>query len=109
MYKRQIAPGAVVISGLTTIETLGMIALAGPLANLILSGVLNIAAFILKGFSHVLSTLALLNAFIAFFNLIPFGELDGRKILAWSPTRWILIFIISLILLIFSSMPRYLI
>ncbi|RLG05769.1 MAG: hypothetical protein DRN59_04105 [Thaumarchaeota archaeon] len=104
-----IAPGAVVISGLTTIETLGMIALAGPLANLILSGILNIAAFIFKGFSHVLSTLALLNAFIAFFNLIPFGELDGRKILAWSPTKWILVFIISLILLIFSSMPRYLI
>ena len=82
-----IAPGAVVISGITSIEILGMTALVGPLINLALSAAFVIGGFIIRPFSLILFPLGILNAFIALFNLIPFGELDGRKVLAWSPAR----------------------
>jgi len=103
-----IAPGAVVIAGIVSIEVLGMTALIGPLINLALSAVFNIAAFILgqlPGFSapaylqYLLYRLGALNAFIAFFNLIPFGGLDGRKVLAWSPVKWAIAFGVSLVML----------
>jgi len=99
-----IAPGAVVVAGVASLETFGMIALAGPMTNLALSAILNVAGFILRRFYFIFFTLAQLNAFIALFNLIPFGELDGRKVLAWSPARWIVATILSAILLITSNL-----
>jgi len=99
-----IAPGAVVVTGITSIEILGMSALVGPLSNIVLAAGLDIAAYILSrlpsGFlPYLLYKLGALNAFIAFFNLIPFGELDGKKVFAWSPGKWAVAFVISLILL----------
>ena len=105
-----IAPGAVVISGLAPISVIGSIALAGPLSNIILSAIFYIGSYIfLKaiwiGWLHyVLWVLASLNAFIAFFNLLPFGALDGRKIVAWSPARWATVFAVSIILLVLGYM-----
>jgi Zn-dependent protease len=58
--------------------------------------------------ARILLPLSLLNAFIALFNLIPFGELDGRKILAWSPSRWAIAFAASIILLIAAWFRVYL-
>jgi len=98
-----IAPGAVVISGITSIEILGMTALVGPIINLALSAAFVISGFIIKPLSLILFPLGILNAFIALFNLIPFGELDGRKVLAWSPARWIIALALSIILLIITS------
>lgn len=107
-----IAPGAVVVSGIISIEVLGMAALIGPVINLILSAILNVAAFIvgqLPGpavqsylLQYLFYRLGALNAFIAFFNLIPFGALDGRKVLAWSPAKWAIAFATSLIMLILA-------
>ena len=83
-----------------------IVMLAGPLSNIILSAIFYIGSHIfLKiiwiGWLHyVLGVLASLNAFIAFFNLLPFGALDGRKIIAWSPARWATAFAVSIILLI---------
>ena len=37
-----------------------------------------------------------LNAFIALFNLIPFGVLDGRKIMEWKKPVWALMFLTSI-------------
>lgn len=98
-----IAPGAVVISGITSIEVLGMTALVGPIINLALSAAFVISGFIIRSLSPILFPLGILNAFIALFNLIPLGELDGRKVLAWSPARWIIALILSIILLITTS------
>ena len=101
-----IAPGAVVISGFAPISVIGSIALAGPLSNIILSAVFYIGSHIFFktiwiGWLHyVLLVLASLNAFIAFFNLLPFGALDGRKIIAWSPARWAMAFAVSIVLLV---------
>ena len=98
-----IAPGAVVIVGITSIDVLGMAALVGPLINLALSAVFAVAGFIIRTLSPILFTLSTLNAFIAFFNLIPFGGLDGKKVLAWSPARWVTAFALSIILLAVTS------
>jgi Zn-dependent protease len=103
-----IAPGAVVIFGAAPIEILGMTALVGPLSNISLSAILMIAGLAMPFLARILLPLSLLNAFIALFNLIPFGELDGRKILAWSPSRWAIAFAASIILLIAAWFRVYL-
>lgn len=103
-----IAPGAVVIHGVASIEVLGMAALIGPLINLALSAMSYVTAFMIgqlpgltaQGYLQpLLQGLGALNAFIAFFNLIPFGGLDGRKVLAWSPIKWAIMFAASLLML----------
>jgi Zn-dependent protease len=45
---------------------------------------------------------AYIAAFMAVFNLIPFGVLDGYKIFSFNKKVWALAFIPSLILTIFS-------
>lgn len=91
------APGAVVIAGLVTSEENGKIAVAGPIVNLILA-----ALFILtKQFSPALGLSVLfsygfrINAWLAFFNLLPFWQLDGLKVLNWSREVWFLMISIA--------------
>lgn len=85
-----LAPGAVVISGVTRVDTYGKIAAAGPLVNIILA--LAFGALIKTGATGVVSDLAALsykfNSWLAFFNLVPFGVLDGAKIFAWDKRIW---------------------
>jgi Zn-dependent protease len=50
---------------------------------------------------RVLSVGALLNAFLAVFNLVPFGVLDGYKIFSWDKKVWVALFGVSLLLLIY--------
>ncbi|MEM1655381.1 MAG: AN1-type zinc finger domain-containing protein [Nitrososphaerota archaeon] len=102
-----IAPGAVVIFGLAPIDVLGMTALIGPLSNIALSAIFAIAGLAIPTLARIFLPLSLLNAFIALFNLIPLGELDGRKILAWSPSKWAISFALSIILLITTGFMFY--
>lgn len=77
------APGAVMIAGRVTLRENGKISLAGPLVNFVL-------ALAFGGLSLVLPILSLgyfINTWLGLFNLIPFGNFDGRKILDWS--RWV--------------------
>ncbi|MCX8193266.1 MAG: hypothetical protein N3G77_05600 [Nitrososphaeria archaeon] len=103
-----ISPGAVVLSTPTSLRVIGSVAFWGPATNLILSISLYILSLLSKTlllptiYSTILIILAKFNAFIAFFNLIPFGPLDGLKIIKWSITRWVVIFTLSLLLLIFT-------
>jgi Zn-dependent protease len=99
-----VAPGAVVIRGFSSLRDLCMIALAGPLANILLAlGILS-SSIILSGHSVMvvlgLRTLGLLNAYIALFNLIPLGPLDGLKIFSYSKAYWTALFGLSLALFI---------
>jgi Zn-dependent protease len=103
-----ISPGAVVILGIAPIEVLGMTALVGPLSNISLSAAFMIAGLTIPSMAQILLPLSLLNAFIALFNLIPLGELDGRKVLAWNPLKWIIAFAASIILLIAAGLMFYL-
>jgi Zn-dependent protease len=72
-------------------EEIGKIALAGPLSNIILSFI-----FLLTGIDF----LRFINAWIAFFNLLPISPLDGSKVLHWKIGGWAFFFILSIILLI---------
>ncbi len=102
-----IAPGAVVISGFMTPSMIGWTALWGPLTNIILSiGFLNLYYLTLSSpifyLPFIFRVLASINALLAFFNLIPFGPLDGRKVMAWSLWRWAVAMAVSLFLLILT-------
>jgi len=101
-----IAPGVVFILGPVTKETAGKIALAGPLTNIMLSLVCIAVAFGLSNtfFGIVVIIGAWINAFIAIFNLIPFGLMDGLKVFWWNKIVWAIAFSASLILGVFTYM-----
>lgn len=85
-----IAPGAVVMSGRTDLRTIGKISFAGPLTNI----VLGFSFWTLSLLSadpatrFIFSWGAEVNAILAVFNLIPFGVLDGQKVMAWNLKVW---------------------
>ncbi|MCD6369486.1 MAG: hypothetical protein J7L38_06810 [Thermoproteales archaeon] len=89
-----IAPGYVAIyslRGYPSSEQIGKISMAGPLTNIFLA--------LLALPWHNTSLLAYLfmrtNTDIAVFNLLPFGPLDGRKIIQWRMDLWALLFIVT--------------
>ena len=100
------APGAVNIyprpagysTAMTTGEKTGIISITGPAMNFILAIVFLIIYFI---FPHVLFSLgARVNTWLAVFNLLPFGPLDGMKIYKWSRKIWFSAFVIGIILFV---------
>ena len=97
------APGAVMIYGMPSREESGRISAAGPMANIGMAILFLMIAKLLTGLpSLIASSIASINAFLAFFNLIPIGSLDGRKIFAWNVGIWTIMLIISLSLLIIA-------
>lgn len=80
------APGAVVINRYPDKRTNGLISIAGPAVNIVLAmvGIVGCFAFNHTPLVFVFLMLANLNAFLAFFNLLPIPPLDGSKILAWN-------------------------
>lgn len=91
-----ISPGAVMVSGFIDREIMGKISIAGPLTNIILSTIFLTVAFIFPKEPFMLG--AAFNAWIALFNLIPFGMLDGFKVFLWNKVIWASAFTASLIL-----------
>jgi len=77
------APGAVMIYGFVTREQNGKISLAGPLTNVALAAAFFPLVFLGDVLYEIGKLGVWINSWIALFNLIPFGPLDGRKILAW--------------------------
>lgn len=85
------APGAVWHRGLLTIRQSGIIALAGPVTNLVLSVLFLLLLFpvvlLRPPFVDLLVTTCYVgfrfNAWIGLFNMIPAGPFDGAKVLAW--------------------------
>ena len=80
------APGAVMISGRVTKQRNGRISAAGPLVNLALAlGFLVLSA---ASPSKIIGDVAAygfsVNAWLALFNMIPFGLFDGAKIWRWN-------------------------
>jgi Zn-dependent protease len=89
-----IAPGTVQIFGYpNTLEQMGKISIAGSLVNLV-----QVAVFTsLSLFIHELILIALLNAELAVFNLMPVSILDGRKVFAWNKIVWALAFTAAIV------------
>ena len=122
------APGGVHIQiGENTAENrakLGKSALAGPIVNMVLAVIfavftLTFAYFVdsyLTSTGKSLSQLASwvnpvfgicvigveINAWLAFFNLIPWGNFDGNKVFQWNKKVWIIIFLGSIALYVLT-------
>ena len=122
------APGGVHIQiGQNTVENrakLGKSALAGPIVNMVLVVVFAVLTFAfmyfvdsyLTGTGKSVSQLApwvntffgicvigvQINAWLAFFNLIPFGSFDGYKVFQWNKKVWIIVFIVSIALFVLT-------
>jgi len=97
-----ISPGAVMVAGLAEKESMGKISIAGPATNIALSTIFLAIAFLLPQYNLTFMLGAAFNAWIALFNLIPFGLLDGFKIFLWNKKIWVLAFIGSLVLTLIS-------
>jgi Zn-dependent protease len=106
-----IAPGAVMIGGTASKETIGKTSIAGPLTNIVFCMVAITLTFVLPSSSplaEVAAVTAFFNAFIAVLNLIPIGILDGWKVFQWSKIIWALAFITSIILIsALLAQPQY--
>jgi len=101
---KMISPGAMMIAGTPNGDEIVKISLAGPITNIIFSSALLGLAFALPSSSFVgmLFFAAYINAFMAIFNLIPFGILDGYKIFSFNKKLWALAFALSLVLTIIT-------
>jgi Zn-dependent protease len=95
------APGAVQIFGRPSREEMGKIAAAGPLTNILICVLFLLIWFFSGGYLGKISFfIAYINAFLAFFNLIPLGPLDGLKIFRWRKETWLLLIATALIIFI---------
>jgi len=91
-----ISPGAMMVSGSASVEEMGKVSLAGPAVNMFVSVVLfGLALPSPNPYQYILFLAAFLNAFMALFNLIPVGILDGFKIFRWDKKVWGLAFGVS--------------
>ena len=100
-----IAPGAVMISGYARGPDIGKISIAGPAVNMLFSvSFMATAQIDLFGWSPLILWLAFFNGFLAVFNLIPFGALDGYKIYNWDKKIWVLTFSAAAALTIISAL-----
>ncbi|MDH7564431.1 MAG: AN1-type zinc finger domain-containing protein [Candidatus Bathyarchaeota archaeon] len=97
-----ISPGAVMIAGYSDRETIGRISIAGPLTNICLSLAFFAAYLVPTQFSGVFLLGTIFNAWIALFNLIPIGILDGLKVFSWDKRIWAAAFTLSLVLTVHS-------
>lgn len=96
-----ISPGAVMVSGAADKETIGKTSIAGPLTNIFLA--LFFLTFMQVSGGHIAFAFGFaINAFIALFNLIPFGVLDGFKVFFWNKAFWAIAFSASLTLTLYS-------
>jgi Zn-dependent protease len=94
------APGAVQIMGMPNREETGKISMAGPLTNIILAGICLGITLVTTGLiTSIVFFVGYINAFLALFNLIPFGFFDGKKIFAWRKDIWAILIVLSIILI----------
>jgi Zn-dependent protease len=96
------APGAVMIRGVVTKERNGKISIAGPLTNIILAALFAIL-LILTPFKLIAGYGLLINSWLALFNMIPFGNLDGAKVLRWNKVAYGFTVAAAVILMMLSS------
>jgi Zn-dependent protease len=98
-----ISPGAVMIAGTASKDSVGKTAVAGPLTNIIFcvgSFALTLLLPQYSSFFQVALFTAFFNASIAVLNLIPIGILDGWKVFQWNKIVWALAFLSSVVLAI---------
>ena len=97
------APGAVMFRGDTRSFETGRIAAAGPSANIVIAYVM-FPVYLLFFEDPMLGKIAgfvcFVNALLGTFNLIPYGPLDGRKIIQWNGLVWAVLLVFALLILV---------
>ena len=100
------APGAVQIWGRPSREESGRISAAGPATNIIISVIFSAVGFATGGtIASVAYFVAYINAFLALFNLLPFGPLDGTKVFRWRVDVWLALMAAGAVLFIMLMAP----
>ncbi|MFW5746328.1 MAG: peptidase M50 [Nanoarchaeota archaeon] len=89
-----IAPGAVMIRNVRDRKHYGIISASGPMSNILLA----LVFLALSGLGPLFAYGFRINAILAFFNLLPFGMFDGKKILDWNRAAYAVMFIVALAL-----------
>jgi len=94
------APGAVAIySSWYMPEIEALIALAGPVTNIIIGFVCLVLLIPTHGIVYqYIRIIGSINAFIALFNSLPLPPLDGYRVFKSSIIRWVVIFLFSIFL-----------
>ncbi|MFC6754611.1 metalloprotease [Halorubrum tibetense] len=97
------APGAVHHRGRLTAAEHGRIAIAGPVVNLVLLVAFLPVLIVGLVIGNDVVTLVgergmAINVFLAAFNLIPYGPLDGKTVLDWHKGMWVAAFVPSVLL-----------
>lgn len=101
-----ISPGTVIVAGMADKKVIGKTAVAGPLTNItfaLLFLAITQLARVPGAMGEALMYTMLINAFIALFNLLPFGILDGFKVFEWNKVVWLTVFAPSIALTIYSA------
>jgi len=82
-----IRPGNIIISTRETeVENMGLISIAGPATNIVIAVLFLLLDTIYPNLIFYLG--AYINTWLAIFNLIPFGPLDGAKVFRWNKIYW---------------------
>lgn len=100
-----LAPGAVVIrpyrfgrwgfrTSRLTVPEIGIISLSGPAVNLFFALVFAVIPGSIAG------GISSLNAWLAFFNLLPIPPLDGSKVMMWKAWLWFLMIATAFVLVL---------
>ncbi|MDP3982272.1 MAG: site-2 protease family protein [bacterium] len=105
------APGAVMIRGMVSGEQNGKISIAGPITNIVIASIFFVLGIALTQILGELPSLLnqiifygfFINAWLALFNMIPFGPLDGAKVMAWSLPAWLTVGGIAAFLVFFVA------
>ncbi|MEM3267730.1 MAG: hypothetical protein QXR69_03465, partial [Conexivisphaerales archaeon] len=93
--------GATVVFGAPDKNTMGRIAMWGPMVNIIISLFLFPVVLLIPG-GELLAPAYLINGWIAAFNLIPFAMLDGKKIFDWNKRIWLAMMVYSIAITAFA-------
>lgn len=83
------APGAVMISGMITRRENGVISLSGPLTNYVLALMFLGLSYVYPALGFIFGTGFFINLWLGLFNMLPFGNFDGKKILNWNRYFWL--------------------
>lgn len=104
------APGAVYIMSHTRPSENGVISASGPVVNLIFAGLF----YLLTGLDGIFFLLGMVgfqvNLWLAAFNLLPVGPMDGRAVMASSIKVWVVLALVSwgtLVANMFNLIPAF--